>query len=69
MSLHTNHSSHSQLAFMGWFRRPSCPSCNDMLFAATETKLAGEGLILYTWCCENCSHEFRTAVEFPAPQT
>jgi hypothetical protein len=34
------------------------------MFAAADTKLVGDGLILYTWNCDSCDHEFRTAVEF-----
>lgn len=58
------HTTHSQLSCMGWFRRPACPHCGDMQFAAAATELVGSDLIVHTWICDNCEHEFRTAVGF-----
>ena len=47
------------------FRRPACPRCGDMLFAASATEFLGQGKILNTWSCESCEHEFRTAFAMP----
>jgi hypothetical protein len=46
------------------FRRPACPSCGDMLFAAAATEFLGKGQIRNTWSCESCDHEFHTALAF-----
>jgi hypothetical protein len=55
---------HSDLAFMACFRRPACPLCGDQLFAATATEFDVQGIIVHTWSCESCEHEFRTSVGF-----
>ena len=47
------------------FRRPVCPSCGEMLFAATATEFLGEGKISNIWSCDSCDHEFRTALAVP----
>ena len=47
------------------FRKPACPRCGEMLFAAAATELLGRGKIQNVWSCENCEHEFRTAIAVP----
>lgn len=64
MRLQTNH---SDVTFMAVFARPACPRCGEQLFAASATEFAGRGLIIHTWSCDECDHEFRTAVRIPAP--
>lgn len=53
------------VAFDGYFGRPRCPQCGDMVFAPTATEFAGEGRIQHHWSCEMCGQEFGTAVEVP----
>lgn len=60
------HTAQHDLRFTGFFQRPTCPQCGDGLFAATATEFVSNGLILHTWHCESCAHEFRTAVDIPA---
>jgi hypothetical protein len=47
------------------YRRPVCPSCGDMLFAAAATEFLGQGKISNIWSCDTCDHEFRTALAVP----
>ena len=47
------------------FRRPACPRCGEMLFAAAGTEFLGQGHVRNTWSCDNCAHEFRTSVAMP----
>ena len=51
---------------MAIFRRPACPRCGNMLFAAAATAFAGKGRILHTWSCDRCDHEFHTTFEVPS---
>ena len=47
------------------FRRPVCPSCGDIPFAASATEFLGQGVISHLWSCDTCEHEFRTAFAVP----
>ncbi len=47
------------------FRRPVCPSCGNLLFAAAATEFLGHGKISNIWSCDRCEHEFRTAFAVP----
>lgn len=42
--------------------RPSCPHCNDVLFAATVSVHVHDDDIRHWWACETCGHEFMTTV-------
>ena len=48
------------------FRRPACPSCGNLLFAAAATEFQGQGKITNVWSCDHCEHEFRTALAVPS---
>jgi transcription elongation factor Elf1 len=41
---------------------PTCPRCNDMLFAAMASEHVSELQIRYIWSCDSCGHEFSTSV-------
>lgn len=59
------HTTHSDRAYMACLRRPNCPACGESLIAATATEFT-EGLIVHTWSCDSCEHEFRTNVPVPS---
>lgn len=40
--------------------RPSCPHCNDVLFAATVSVHVHENDVRNWWSCETCGHQFMT---------
>jgi len=40
--------------------RPSCPHCNDVLFAATVSVHVHDNDIRNWWSCETCGHQFMT---------
>lgn len=47
------------------FRRPACPRCGEMMFAAAATAFLGKGRIENTWSCDSCDHKFSTAFALP----
>jgi hypothetical protein len=44
---------------------PSCPVCNDLLFAPTASTHVSERKVRHLWACENCGHGFVTSVRLP----
>jgi hypothetical protein len=61
------HTTHSDRAYVACLRRPNCPACGEGLFAASATEFI-EGLVVHTWTCDACEHQFRTAVTVPGAQ-
>jgi ribosomal protein L37AE/L43A len=61
MSLHS--ATPVVLAFAGYFTRPLCPQCGDEQFVPERAEFVAEGCIRHIWSCDDCGHEFRTAVE------
>ena len=51
------------LAFARYFTRPHCPQCGDEQLVPEQSEFAGEGRIHHIWSCDDCGHQFRTAVE------
>jgi ribosomal protein L37AE/L43A len=41
---------------------PSCPSCNDLLFAPAASEFITESRVRHIWSCDACGHEFSTSV-------
>jgi transposase-like protein len=52
------------LAFARYFTRPLCPQCGSEQFVPERSEFAGEGRVRHAWSCEECGHDFSTAVEF-----
>jgi RNase P subunit RPR2 len=43
-----------------------CPKCGEVPVAPVRAEFVANGRIRHIWACEDCGHEFRTAVEFVA---
>jgi transcription elongation factor Elf1 len=41
---------------------PSCPVCNDLLFAPAASEFVSQTRVRHMWSCEACGHEFTTSV-------
>jgi ribosomal protein L37AE/L43A len=41
---------------------PSCPNCNDLLFAPAASEFVTENRVRHIWSCDACGHEFSTSV-------
>ena len=41
---------------------PSCPSCNDLVFAPAASEFVSKTRVRHIWACEACGHEFATSV-------
>jgi hypothetical protein len=41
---------------------PSCPNCNDLLFAPAASEFVNENRVRHIWSCDACGHEFSTSV-------
>jgi transcription elongation factor Elf1 len=41
---------------------PSCPNCNDLLFAPAASEFVNKTRVRHTWSCDACGHEFSTSV-------
>ncbi len=41
---------------------PSCPSCNDLVFAPAASEFVSKTRVRHIWECEACGHEFSTSV-------
>ena len=41
---------------------PSCPKCNDLLFAPAASEFVSKEHVRHQWSCETCGHEFSTSV-------
>lgn len=44
------------------FACPTCPRCNDMLFAAAASEHVSDKHVRHVWSCDSCGHEFTTSV-------
>ena len=44
------------------FTLPSCPKCNDLLFAPAASEFVSKEHVRHQWSCETCGHEFSTSV-------
>ncbi len=44
------------------FRRPKCPRCGRLLLIAEESAFNAQGHINHFWSCDDCAHEFVTAI-------
>ena len=49
-------------ATMRRFALPSCPKCNDLLFAPAASEFVSKEQVRHQWSCEACGHEFSTSV-------
>ena len=47
------------------FSFPTCPRCNDVLFAAAASEHVSEKHVRHVWSCDSCGHEFATSVRLP----
>jgi hypothetical protein len=52
-----------------YLQRPVCPHCGDTLLAAQASALVARGHIENFWACDNCGHDFVTAVRVPLTAT
>lgn len=43
-------------------RRPKCPCCGSVQFAAEHSRLNAKGGIDHVWSCDDCGHAFATSV-------
>ena len=54
------------------FALPSCPQCNDFLFAPAASEYVSRSRVRHVWSCDDCGHEFSTFVSLsfrrPRPQ-
>jgi ribosomal protein L37AE/L43A len=41
---------------------PSCPNCNDLLFAPAASEFVSKTRVRHIWSCDECGHEFSTSV-------
>jgi ribosomal protein L37AE/L43A len=41
---------------------PSCPNCNDLLFAPAASEFVSKTRVRHIWSCDECGHEFTTSV-------
>ncbi len=41
---------------------PSCPVCNDLLFAPAASEFVSQTRVRHMWSCDACGHEFTTSV-------
>lgn len=41
---------------------PSCPNCNDLVFAPAASEFVSKTRVRHIWACEACGHEFSTSV-------
>ena len=41
---------------------PSCPNCNDLVFAPAASEFVSKTRVRHIWACEACGHEFATSV-------
>jgi len=44
------------------FGRPKCPRCGSVLLVAEESAFNLAGCIRHTWSCDDCNHDFVTAI-------
>jgi hypothetical protein len=55
--------------FRRYLERPSCPCCGDTLLAAEASALVARGHVRHSWSCDNCGHDFVTAVQLSLATT
>jgi transcription elongation factor Elf1 len=48
---------------------PSCPNCNDLLFAPAESGFVSKTRVRHVWSCDTCGHEFSTSVRLFVDQS
>jgi len=41
---------------------PSCPKCNDLLFAPAASEFISKTQVRHAWSCDACGHQFTTSV-------
>jgi ribosomal protein L37AE/L43A len=41
---------------------PSCPKCNDLLFAPAASEFVSKTRVRHIWSCDSCGYEFSTSV-------
>ena len=41
---------------------PSCPNCNDLVFAPAASEFVSKTRVRHIWSCEACGHQFFTSV-------
>ena len=41
---------------------PSCPNCNDLLFAPAASEFVSKTRVRHIWSCDSCGYEFSTSV-------
>ena len=45
------------------FPLPSCPNCDDLLFAPAASEFVSKSRVRHVWSCDACGHEFATSVQ------
>jgi predicted RNA-binding Zn-ribbon protein involved in translation (DUF1610 family) len=40
----------------------ACPSCGAAALAPKTSEFLGEREVRHTWACDDCGHDFRTAI-------
>lgn len=43
-------------------RLHACPYCGAALLAPETSEFLGEREVRHTWACDDCGHDFRTAI-------
>jgi small subunit ribosomal protein S21 len=43
-----------------------CPQCNKEVIAAVSSDYRGAGLVLYSWLCAACGHDWVTKSHLPS---
>ena len=53
---------HAREAVLHDLGRPNCPRCGSVLLIAEASEFNDEGQIRHAWACDDCTHEFVTAI-------
>ena len=53
---------HAREAVLHDLGRPNCPRCGSVLLIAEESEFNDKGQIRHAWTCDDCAHEFVTAI-------
>jgi RNase P subunit RPR2 len=43
-------------------RLHACPHCGEALLAPETSEFVGAREVRHTWACDDCGHDFRTAI-------